>query len=490
MTDNIPKLIHQLWIGDKPPPRNAMNSVKTMNDDYEYMLWNEELIAEKLIINSRYQRKIDGHSAIWGKADMYRYLILEQFGGIFIDADMVSIERLDDFLLNKAFFCFENELKRPDLCATSLQGYPPHHIIPQTAIKWIMDNNVNVEKTKIESWILVGPGLLTRTYHELISDKSVVNVFPSYYGLPDHHTGTKYLGHGKVYMSHEWGSTKDSYKNINEMDIPAHHKKPKDTMEIYIPKSNPKKLKEYMRSIKNMNGHFNIKLNYEGNLSKYLTSMRFVSQNKYETTDDGLVGYDIEDLEYYNEYGMKIDNTKIEDTEQKLSEKWISEDDIVLELGARYGSVSCLVNRMIKNKISHYVVEPDENVWTSLENNMKRNNCDFKIIKGVIGNKKYRLEGKGYAMSSVEDNNSNIETFQLPEIPFNTLISDCEGYTEIFYNENKELFNTTLKKIIIECDCPDKCDYEYLLKEWANIGFIVEEYLVEYGLHFYVLIKK
>tara|TARA_R110002096_G_scaffold27366_2_gene83880 strand:+ start:1401 stop:2291 length:891 start_codon:yes stop_codon:yes gene_type:complete len=292
---SIPKIIHQLWIGDKPCPINAMNTIKNMNPSYEYLLWNEELIKEKLKVYPRYQRKIEGHSAIWGRADMYRYLILEQFGGIFIDADMVAIEPLDDFLLSKAFFCYENEISRPNLCATSLQGYPPHHIIPRTAIEWITNNNVNCEQTKIQSWILVGPGLLTKTYQELIPDKSVVNVFPSYIGLPDHHTGTKYKGHGKVYMSHEWGSTNDSYNQINQMSIPSHHLKPKQTIDIYIPTCNVKMLKEYMTSIKNMNGHFNIQINFEGDLSKYLNSMRFVYQNKYKTTNDGLVGYEVID---------------------------------------------------------------------------------------------------------------------------------------------------------------------------------------------------
>ena len=142
------------------------------------MFWCEKTIEDNLKIHPRYQRKIEEHTAIWGKADMYRYLILEKYGGIFVDADMVCIEPFDDFLLNEAFFCWENENSRPDLCATSLQGYPPNHIIPQTAIQWIMDNNVNIEKTKTESWILVGPGLLTKTYHNLIPDKSVVNVMP------------------------------------------------------------------------------------------------------------------------------------------------------------------------------------------------------------------------------------------------------------------------------------------------------------------------
>lgn len=281
--NKVPKIIHQLWIGDKPPPINAMNSIRNKNPDYEYNLWNEELIEEKLKIPKRYQRKIENHSAIWGKADMYRYLILEQFGGVFVDADMIAVEPLDDFLLNKAFFCWENEIARPNLCATSLQAYPPHHIIPKTAIDWIMNNNVNIEQTKTPSWELVGPLLLTRTYHELIPDKSVVNVFPSYYALPDHHSGSKYIGHGKVYMSHEWGSTWNSYQKINEMSIPSHHQYPTESITIKISNdSKTKELKEIMKGIKNMEGHFNILIDTKLDINKYLNSMRFV----YTTNPD------------------------------------------------------------------------------------------------------------------------------------------------------------------------------------------------------------
>ena len=496
----VPKIIHQLWIGDKPPPTNAMNTIRNKNPDYEYNLWNEELIEEKLKIPKRYQRKIENHSAIWGKADMYRYLILEQFGGVFVDADMIAVEPLDDFLLNKAFFCWENEIARPNLCATSLQAYPPHHIIPQTAIQWIMNNNVNIEQTKTPSWELVGPLLLTRTYHELIPDKSVVNVFPSYYALPDHHSGSKYIGHGKVYMSHEWGSTWNSYQKINEMSIPSHHQNPDTFIDIDIPDSIPaKKIKEIMKGIKNMEGHFNINIKCDKDLSKYLNSMRFVyhngigrelSQEELLQYNENLVKYH-EDLIYYNEREELINHKVIESTEQRLSQKHIKPEDVVLELGARYGTVSCLVNRIINDKDNHYVVEPDKLVWEALEDNMKINDCKFNIIKGVIGKNKYRLEGNGYAKTSVIDNSygvSQIDNYEIPEAPFNTLIADCEGYLETFYNENKDFFQK-INKIIMECDMPDKCNYQYLLNEFINLGFKVEEHVVEFGLNFYVLKK-
>ena len=273
---SVPKIIHQLWIGEKQPPINAMNSVKNTNPDFQYMFWCEKTIEDNLDIPNRYKRKIEHHTPIWGKADLYRWFILEKYGGVFVDADMVAIEPIDTFLLNEPFVCYENEKERPGLLATSIQGYPPNHIIPKTAISWVMDNNIRVESTQIESWKLVGPGLLTRTYYDLI-DKSVVKLLPSYYFLPDHHTGYKYTGHGKVYMTHEWGSTRNNYDEINAMKIPTHHTYPDKTIDIHLD-GKDKEIKEYMKSIKSMEGHFVINIHCNKDITKYIKSMRFVKQ--------------------------------------------------------------------------------------------------------------------------------------------------------------------------------------------------------------------
>ena len=48
--------------------------------------------------------------------------------------------------------------------------------------------------------------------------------------------------------------------------------------------------------------------------------------------------------------GNKVDIEQIEKPEQDLVEKYILKNDIVLELGARYGSVSCIINSKLTNK--------------------------------------------------------------------------------------------------------------------------------------------
>ena len=196
-------------------------------------------------------------------------------------------------------------------------------------------------------------------------------------------------------------------------------------------------------------------------------------------------------MELRDENNKIINHKNIEHIEQELAQKYIKEHHKVLELGARYGSVSIITNKIVSDKKSHYVVEPDKVVWDCLEKNMKNNGCEFNIIKGVIGKNKYKLEGNGYARKSVIDcsyGKSQIDNYDLPDIKFNALIVDCEGYFEIFYNENKELF-TELELIIYECDEPQSCNYEYLLTEFKKLNFKVIEKIKYGGLDYYVLQK-
>ena len=262
----IPKIIHQLWIGDKPRPAGPMDRWKEMNPDFEYFMWDEKMIQEKLEVNKRYQFKINNHQAIWGKADMYRWLILKKYGGIFIDADILPIEPLDESLLIRPFVCYEQEQERKDLLATSVQAYPPEHMLPSLAVEWIMNNNVNEERTKTQSWILVGPGLLTRTYIDMKEKglENTIDIKPSYMFLPDHHTDFKYEGHSKVYGTHLWGSTRNNYDKIAKMKIPDHFETPssKNFIDINLTNLKDKEIMSCLDSIKEMKGRYNIHIHY------------------------------------------------------------------------------------------------------------------------------------------------------------------------------------------------------------------------------------
>ena len=184
----------------------------------------------------------------------------------------------------------------------------------------------------------------------------------------------------------------------------------------------------------------------------------------------------------FDENGYPIDTNSIEKPEQDLANAYIQKDDVVLELGARYGSVSCVINSKLENKRNQVSVEPDDRVWGALEFNRANNNCEFNIIKGFLSNKKLGLTNLdvylgGYGATYVEDSETRIKSYTMNEIKemygidkFNVLVADCEGFLELFFDENPTFYDD-LRLIMFEADYPDKCNYEKIKNELLNRGF-------------------
>lgn len=257
---SIPKIIHQLWIGSKPMPSKLMDTWRNKHPDFEYILWTEDEIKKR-----NFQLKcgtpINRMSEINGKADIIRWEILYEYGGIFIDADSICIEPFDETFLNKtAFAGFENEVARKGLVATGTMGFTPKHPLCKDAVDWILKNDTCPETTGHRAWYTVGPGLLTRLLET--GKYNDFNVYPSYMFLPYHFTGLNYLAHKKVYAYQEWGSTKQNYDIMNSIELPADLTTPNEWVSVLVSSYNTKHIyiTECLESIKNQNGHFGIEL--------------------------------------------------------------------------------------------------------------------------------------------------------------------------------------------------------------------------------------
>ena len=178
--------------------------------------------------------------------------------------------------------------------------------------------------------------------------------------------------------------------------------------------------------------------------------------------------------------GRAINIKDFEKDEQALAAKYIEENDVVFELGARYGSVSCVINSKLKCKTNQVSVEPDYRVWGALENNKRDNNCNFHIVKGFVSVNKLNISNidtfYGYGTTSIKDDNSNIPSFTMQEIneqyglKFNVLVADCEGFLETFFDENPEFYDN-LRLIMFEADYPDKCNYDKIRDTLKERGF-------------------
>jgi hypothetical protein len=257
---SIPKIIHQIWIGQRPAPTKMMNTWKEKHPDFEYILWTEAEI-EKRGIKFESQAKIDSVRELCGKADIIRYEILWKYGGYYIDADSICIEPLDSYITDKrAFAIYENEVVRKDLVANGILGAVPGYPLFRDMLAWIKSDESTPLIANYRAWFAVGPALLTRFLDT--GKYSDFSVFPSHCFLPNHFTGEIYTGHKKVYSYQEWGSTKENYEVMNTIELPDIYKTPSLWVSILITSYNTKPIQvnECLESIRNQKGYFGIEV--------------------------------------------------------------------------------------------------------------------------------------------------------------------------------------------------------------------------------------
>ena len=286
----IPKIIHQLWIGKKPAPTKFMNTWRDKHVPlgWEYRLWNESEIVHNVEIG-RYARRLNSIEEINGKADVFRWIILQKYGGVFVDADSICIEPIDEYLLTgvDAFAGWEQEQVRKGLAATGTMGFTASHPIVNSALEWIARNPISNRETGKRAWFTVGPGLLTRIC-QMYEFKNI-KMYPSHYFLPFHYSGIKYNGHEKIYAYQEWGSTKQNYEVMNQIELPNSLSKSthRENISILMSSLNSKQtyLSECFASIKRQVGNFNIQVVIvnDGSDEEH-TKILYDSSNLFEST--------------------------------------------------------------------------------------------------------------------------------------------------------------------------------------------------------------
>jgi FkbM family methyltransferase len=181
---------------------------------------------------------------------------------------------------------------------------------------------------------------------------------------------------------------------------------------------------------------------------------------------------------FYNEYDQIFDHTGIEVDEQIIANHILHGGETVLELGARYGTVSCAINKKLKNPMNQVSVEPDPTVWTALEKNRNINNCKFYILNGVVSRTPiaFNKHDNPYASFTEKSTTESVNRITVEElesllnIKFDTLIADCEGFLEQFFDENTHLYYQ-LKTVFFEKDQADRCNYDKIIENLQKHGF-------------------
>jgi len=157
----IPKIIHQIWIGDEPPKfiSDAMETVKSFHPDYTYILHdNSALEKYNITIGTK-------HSF---SANILRVKVLSEFGGWYIDADTIALSSINELNINEfttqaldgSTYQHNNGIfacKKGTDFNSFLDEYTPTNICVPLWDKYCKENDVNkfdIDKVGINGKIL------------------------------------------------------------------------------------------------------------------------------------------------------------------------------------------------------------------------------------------------------------------------------------------------------------------------------------------------
>ena len=141
--NKIPKIIHQIWIGNKPIPQVlnfCIKSVKKCHPDWTYMLWDNNSIKNLSLMYSDLIQ--DNNIDIGKRADILRFELLRIYGGVYLDIDTFCHKSMNDLIENYSYFCgITSEMY---CTGVSPQGAAPNHPI---IAKYLDELNIPRVKT-------------------------------------------------------------------------------------------------------------------------------------------------------------------------------------------------------------------------------------------------------------------------------------------------------------------------------------------------------
>ena len=203
----IPKKIHQIWLGDKKLPKKCLSWMKSwqkFNPEWEYKLWDEECIKHLDIKDFNiYSKKINpGY-----RSDILRYIILNKYGGLYVDTDFECLKSIPSNILKYKFIAGTMFGNKPCL-GNSILFSSPNYIL----LKKIL-NQIKLTKYEDDINSIIknsGPEIVTKEYFslkDLIGKESLI--LPSNYFYP--------------YPNFMLNKQNDKYKEIEDISIGIHH---------------------------------------------------------------------------------------------------------------------------------------------------------------------------------------------------------------------------------------------------------------------------
>lgn len=176
------------------------------------------------------------------------------------------------------------------------------------------------------------------------------------------------------------------------------------------------------------------------------------------------------------------------DTQKQVIDR-LPAESVVLEVGSRYGTVSCAIAKKQQHSGLRVSIEPDAAAFLDLNRNTEANKCKGVQVNGVVSSMNASLPHGGYyGINAAPTQGGDIKGFQPGElqallskkagkdVSFSDLFIDCEGCGFKFIEEHTSLLSSnTLQRVFLEADINPWEDYESkFVPKMCEYGFDIE----------------
>lgn len=201
----IPRKLSHVWIGHLPRPVEWMRTWEEHHPTWEYRVFGNDFLREHRFVNQHLIREYIRRAAFEGVADLMRYEILYEQGGLMPGADAICLRPMDGlFDHGGAFTVYENEFSRGELVSPILACEPKNEFVGH-----LIERLNSLQPGDLQQpWRSTGNLFVARMIAEA---RPRITIWPSHYLIPEHKDGLTYSGSGPVYARQMWGTTRALY---------------------------------------------------------------------------------------------------------------------------------------------------------------------------------------------------------------------------------------------------------------------------------------
>ncbi|WP_188356097.1 glycosyltransferase [Rhizobium rhizogenes] len=166
--EDVPRIIHQIWIGERALPVSVKAwAAHAAKHGYDYRLWREvDLEREGVFADAVFKTMLE-QGDYPGAVDVARYIVLERFGGIYLDCDWYPARddvSFDAFLPLAGLTAFDEKTPRDTgqgsmLLANSFIASPAGHPVFRRMLE--VFPGILEEMPRAPAWWSTGPLIFT-----------------------------------------------------------------------------------------------------------------------------------------------------------------------------------------------------------------------------------------------------------------------------------------------------------------------------------------